>query len=70
KLNWVGDELDISYPTVRGRLHDVIRALGFDVIDEPPAETRQRTVVQRQTVLDDLAAGKITPADAIALLQS
>lgn len=69
KLNWVGDELDMSYPTVRSRLHDVIRALGFDVIDEPPAETRQRTAVQRQTVLDDLAAGKITPADAIVLLQ-
>lgn len=69
KLNWAGDELGLSYPTVRSRLHDVIRALGFEVLDEPPAETRQRTVVQRQNVLDDLAAGKLTPADAIVLLQ-
>ena len=40
------------------------------MIDRAARETRQRTVVQRQTVLDDLAAGKITPAGAIALLQS
>jgi hypothetical protein len=70
KLNWAGDELGLSYPTVRSRLHELIRALGFDVVDEPPAETRQRSAMQRQTILDDLAAGKITPADAINLLQN
>ena len=70
KLNWVGDELDLSYPTVRSRLHDLIRALGFDVADEPPAETRQRSADQRQAVLDDLAAGKITAVEAVGLLQS
>jgi hypothetical protein len=69
KLNWVGDELGLSYPTVRSRLNDVIRALGFEIMDEPPAETRQRSVQQRQIVLEDLAAGKISAEEAITLLQ-
>ena len=69
KLNWVGDELDLSYPTVRSRLNDVIRALGFEILDEPPAETRQRSVQHRHTVLEDLAAGRISAEEAIALLQ-
>lgn len=70
KLNWVGDELGLSYPTVRGRLNDLIRALGFEILDEPPAETRQRSAQQRQTVLEELAAGKISAEQAITLLQA
>lgn len=70
KLNWVGDELGLSYPTVRSRLNELIRALGFEILDEPPAETRQRSAQQRQTVLEQLAAGKINAEEAIALLQT
>jgi hypothetical protein len=70
KLNWVGDELTLSYPTVRSRLNDLIRALGFEILDEPPAETRQRSAQQRQTVLEDLAAGKIDAEEAIIRLQA
>ena len=70
KLNWVGDELGLSYPTVRGRLNDLIRALGFEILDEPPAETRQRSAQQRQAVLEELAAGKISAEEAITLLQA
>lgn len=70
KLNWVGDELDLSYPTVRSRLNELIRALGFEIQEEPPAEARQRSVQQRQAVLDDLAAGRITTEQAVAMLQN
>jgi len=70
KLNWVGDELGLSYPTVRNRLNDLIRALGFEILDEPPAETRQRSAQQRQAVLEELAAGKLSSEEAIALLQA
>lgn len=70
KLNWVGDELGLSYPTVRSRLNDLIRSLGFEILDEPPAETRQRSAQQRQTVLEQLAAGTINAEEAIALLQT
>ena len=70
KLSWVGDELDLSYPTVRSRLNDLIRALGFEVQEDPPAEVRQRSARQRQAVLDDLAAGKISAEDAVTLLSA
>lgn len=69
KLNWLASELKISYPTVRARLDDVIRALGYEVLEAPPAEERQRAAEQRQTILNDLAAGKISTADAIKQLQ-
>ena len=34
KINRVGEELGMSYPTVRSRLHDFIRALGYEVGEE------------------------------------
>lgn len=70
KLNWVAQELKLSYPTVRSRLDDVIRALGYEVRDAPPAEEKARVAEQRQQVLDDLAAGKITAQDAVRQLQA
>lgn len=70
KLNWVAQELKLSYPTVRARLDDVIRAMGYEVKEMPPAEEKLRLAEQRQGVLDELAAGKITPADAVRQLQA
>ncbi len=69
KLNWVAQELKVSYPTVRARLDEVIRAMGYEVREAPPAEERQRASEHRQAILDDLAAGRISPADAIRQLQ-
>jgi len=70
KLNWVAQELKLSYPTVRARLDEVIRAMGYEVKELPPAEEKQRITSQRQVILDELAAGKITSADAIRQLQT
>ena len=69
KLNWVAQELKVSYPTVRSRLDEVIRAMGHDVHEAPPAEEKARAAEQRQAVLDDLAGGKISSAEAVKLLQ-
>jgi hypothetical protein len=69
KLNWVAQELKLSYPTVRGRLDEVIRAMGYEVQDAPPAEEKARAAEQRQAILDDLAAGKISSTEAIKQLQ-
>ena len=56
----------VSYPTIRNRLHEVIRALGFepgkDEVIEISAETRS-------TVLDDLESGKISADEAMRLLR-
>lgn len=70
KLNWAAQEMKVSYPTVRARLDEVIRALGYEVREMPPAEERQRAAEQRQTILDDLATGRITSAEAVRQLQS
>ncbi len=70
KLSWVAQELGLSYPTVRARLEEVIRALGYEVRDEHPAEERQRLAEQRQTILDAVAEGRLSPGDAIRQLQN
>lgn len=60
-------ELGISYPTVRSRLDEVIRALGYDA--EQPAEPAGVTPDQRRAVLDRLAAGEINAEEAVRQLQ-
>ena len=65
KITRVEQELGISYPTVRSRLHDVIRALGYEVVEE------ELTVDDstRRAVLDDLAQGRISSEEAVKLLR-
>lgn len=55
-------ELGISYPTVRGRLENVITALGYD-----PKETQP--VVDKKLILEKLNKGEITSDEALELLQ-
>lgn len=69
KLNWVAQELKLSYPTVRSRLDEAIRAMGYEVREAPPAEEKQRAADLRQAILDDLAAGRISSSEAIRQLQ-
>jgi hypothetical protein len=60
KINRVEEELDVSYPTVRARLNDLIVAMGYEVKDEaPPAPT-----IDRQEILADLANGSISAEEA------
>jgi hypothetical protein len=64
----VEKELGISYPTVRARLEEVIRAMGFDVISDY-AQPTGMSEAQRGAILDQLSRGEITSEEAIALLQ-
>lgn len=65
KIKDVEEELGVSYPTVVGRLNDVVQAMGFEVrADEAETATR------RQVVLDDLAAGRISAAEAAVRLRA
>lgn len=63
KINRVGEELGISYPTVRARLSDLIRAMGYEVKEDEPAPA-PTPVINRQAILADLANGVITAAEA------
>ncbi|OGO81493.1 MAG: hypothetical protein A3K41_09630 [Chloroflexi bacterium RIFOXYD12_FULL_57_15] len=66
KLNRMEPELGLSYPTIRNRLHDIIRALGYEPgKDETPDVDDEK----RRSVLEELDAGKISADDAMRLLR-
>ena len=67
KITHMEKELGYSYPTIRKLLHDVIRALGY----EPGGEEEFPTLSEeeRQNILNDLDAGKISYEDAIKQLK-
>jgi hypothetical protein len=65
KITRVEQELGISYPTVRSRLHDVIRALGYEVGEEEPPVDEEK----RQEILEELSQGRVTSEEAIKLLR-
>ncbi len=61
-------ELGVSYPTVRARLDDVIRALGYPGKAAAEDGSVDETAPRRRTVLADLKAGKLSPEEALAAL--
>jgi hypothetical protein len=66
KITRMEDELNLSYPTIRNRLHEVIRAMGY----EPGGGDGSQGLSdeERQSILDDLDKGRITAEEAMALL--
>jgi hypothetical protein len=65
KLSRMEPELGMSYPTLRARLLDVIRTMGFTIGSESPRITDE----ERHRILDDLASGKLTSEEAVILLE-
>ncbi|MBN1179725.1 MAG: DUF2089 domain-containing protein [Anaerolineae bacterium] len=63
KINRVQEELGVSYPTVRSRLEEIIRALGYEV-----GSAQEASSVPRQDVLERLARKEITSEEAFRLL--
>jgi|SRR4030095_4367341 len=53
----VEKELGISYPTVKGRLNSIVKALGYDVDEEKTSDIKN--------VIDSLESGEITAEEAI-----
>ncbi len=68
KLNRMEGELGLSYPTLRARLNDLKRAMGYEADgEEPPAPGLSDE--ERRQLLDDLASGKLSAEDAMQQLQ-
>jgi hypothetical protein len=63
KLNRIQEELGMSYPTVRNRLHEVIRAMGYEVGDPDPDD------VAMHSMLDRLAEGAVTVDEVLQNLK-
>ena len=64
-LREVERELRLSYPTVRARLDDLLKALGYDASPVSVLDRQGR----RQQVLDDVRSGVITPEEAARALR-
>ncbi len=85
KLNCVQEELGISYPTVRSRLDEIIRALRHERVAVAPMPPLMPTTAvsptpavspapaanaaQHQEILDRLARKEISPEEALQLLE-
>lgn len=65
RLNRLQEEVGLSYPTLRSRLHEMLETLGY-----LPTETEKTRAQERRRILDDLAAGAITAAEAAELLRA
>jgi hypothetical protein len=56
------EELNLSYPTLRNRFNEILRALGYEPgREESPVRL---TTEDRMRILDELAMGVISPEDA------
>lgn len=65
----VEKELGISYPTVRSRLKEVIRAMGFEVISDYAEEEGTLSEDERSAILDQLYKGEMTSEEALERLR-
>jgi hypothetical protein len=66
KINRMEQDLSLSYPTIRNRLHEVIRALGFEPGKEELVDVGAE---KRHAVLEELESGKISADDAMRILR-
>ncbi len=57
--------MGISYPTVRNKLDDVIKTLGYSVQESQDDNIAEK----RKEILDSLERGEISTQDAVKLLQ-
>jgi hypothetical protein len=67
KIKRMEDELGLSYPTIRNRLHEVIRSLGYEPggADEPTGLSEG----DRQSILEELDSGRIGAEEAMRMLK-
>ena len=67
RFNRMEDEMSLSYPTIRNRLYEIIRALGFEPGKEEQPPIRL-SIEDRKRILDDLEQGKIDSKQATQML--
>jgi hypothetical protein len=67
KITHMEKDLGLSYPTIRNRLHEIIRALGYEPGKD---EVMVLSEEDRRKILEDLNQGKITSDEAMEMLRS
>ncbi len=66
KITRVETELSLSYPTIRNRLHEVIRAMGYEPGKDESVALDDDA---RRAILEDLDKGRISAEDAMRTLR-
>jgi hypothetical protein len=66
KITRMEQDMELSYPTIRNRLLEIIRALGYEPGEDEFAGLSDE---ERKGILDDLDAGKINYEEALRLIQ-
>ena len=65
RFNRMEEELGLSYPTLRNRMNDILRAMGYEPVrDEVPSAPPLPTPAERKRILDDLDKGVINLDEA------
>lgn len=67
KITRVEQEMGMSYPAVRSRLNDVIRALGYEVGETEKDDVDEET---RRNVLQNVAEGRLSAEEAVEILRN
>lgn len=66
KITRMEAELGLSYPTIRNRLHEVIRAMGYEPGEGDISGMSEQ---ERRDILERLEKGEISYEDAMRLLE-
>jgi hypothetical protein len=66
KINRMENEINLSYPTIRNRLHEVIRAMGYEPGGEEPVKMSDE---ERRRILESLEQGQISYQEAMRMLE-
>jgi hypothetical protein len=65
RFNRMEEEMGLSYPTLRNRLNEIIRAMGFEPTrEEAPAGPQPPSPAERQQILDMLSRGEVDLEEA------
>ncbi len=66
KFNRMQEELNLSYPTLRSRLKDIILALGL----KEPSSVEYEAVPDRRAILAQIDAGQLTVSEALDAMRT
>ena len=68
RFNRMEEEMDLSYPTLRNRLNEIIRTMGYEPPREETVASRPEPAMpgpaERQSILDLLSQGEIDLEEA------
>jgi hypothetical protein len=65
KITRMEEEMAVSYPTIRNRLQEVIRALGYEPGKDDLVDISDE---KRRSILEELDTGKISAEEAMRVL--